>query len=67
MSKETKSDKYRKNKRTYSFTEQNLMVLDQVGDLLISEKNLTKLVNFAIDQSLGTWLKTYEIEAKTQN
>lgn len=54
-----------KNKRTFYITDSNLGILQELENHILSEPNWTKLINYVIDSVLGTWLKTYEIEAKT--
>ena len=54
-----------KNKKTFYITDSNLDILNEIGELLVSEPTMTKLVNYAIDNVLATWLKAYKIEAKT--
>lgn len=54
-----------KNKKTFYITDSNLYTLTEIGKLLVSEPTMTKLVNYAVDNVLATWLKTYKIEAKT--
>lgn len=61
----SKTKQNQKNKRTFYITNSNLEILNELGDILISEPTHTKLVNYAIDSVLATWLKAYKIEAKT--
>ena len=63
MSKKQKQN--RKNIKCFYLTDSNLNVLKEIGEILISDATMTKLVNYAIDTVLATWLKTYQIEAKT--
>lgn len=63
MSKKQKQEQ--KNKKSFYITDSNLDTLIEIGKLLVSEPTMTKLVNYAVDLVLVTWLKTYKIEAKT--
>lgn len=65
MSKKTEKSDRKKNIKCFYITDSNIDVLIELRSLLISEPNMTKLVNYAIDSVLATWQKAYKTEAKT--
>lgn len=64
MSKEKKIIEYQKNKRTFSFTNKNLELFDIVSKNMLSEKNLTKLVNYLVHLGLSVIVDEFK-KAKT--
>ncbi len=57
MSKQkTKTEMYRAQMRSFYMTTNNLNTLKTLNDLILSAPNRTKLVNFAIEKTLGKWL-----------
>ena len=62
--KQTKTEKYKGNMRTYFFSDKNLNIIKTLNEMMISAPNITKLVNFGLDQSLGKTLKRI-MDAKT--
>ena len=62
--KQTKTEKYKSNMRTYFLSDKNINIITTLNEMILSAKNITKLINFGIDQSLGKILKRI-MDAKT--
>lgn len=58
--KKSKTEIYKRNVRTFHITDSNLTLLDEISNVLLSEPNLTKLINFALDKWLKPSLKEYK-------
>lgn len=62
--KQTKTQKYKANMRTYYHSDNNLNIVKTLNEMILSAPNITKLINFGINQSLGKTLKRI-MDAKT--
>jgi len=62
--KQTKTQKYKANMRTYFLSDKNINIITTLNEMIISAKNITKLINYGLDQSLGKTLKRI-MDAKT--
>lgn len=53
----SKTEIYKQNLRTFFITELNLKMLSELTDTLFSEPTLTKMINFALDNTFKPMLE----------